>query len=64
MTGDNGELEDMERIQVDDKVLQRLSGNSNAQDLNKALASFGVTIVQHGFKDLVSNLLTYITDSR
>ena len=64
MTGESTELDDMDLIQVDEKVLRRLSGNSSGQDLNKALASFGVTILQNGFKDLVTNLLSYITDSR
>lgn len=60
---DDAELDEMDRIQVDDKVMRRLNGNCSEQDLNRALASFGVTIMQHGFKDLVANLLTYLTDS-
>ena len=55
---------DWERIDVDDKVIRCLQGNSGEQDLNKILANFGVTIMKNGFKELVTNLLTYLTDSR
>jgi len=56
--------DEMDLIQVDDKVLQRLSGTGkDDREINRILAHFGVTVLKNGFKDLVANLLTYLTDS-
>lgn len=57
------EYEEMDHLAIDEKVLRILNGKSEAQELNQALASFGVTIMQNGFKDLVTNLHAYLTDS-
>lgn len=55
--------DDVDLIQVDEKVLQRLSGARDEHEINRILANFGVTVLKNGFKDLVTNLLTYLTDS-
>lgn len=56
------EFDEIDNIRVDDRVLRRLNGNPE-DDVNRILAVFGVTVLKNGFKDLVANLITYLTDS-
>ena len=66
MESENCEFDgdDVEYIQINDELMRYLRGNFDGRELKKHLASFGVAIMKNGFKDLVANLLSYLTDPR